>query len=60
MTVLIAKQNSNIILNILPKVKIKDATKNTQEFTITQKTFDRLYNEVKLLGYNPYSLMTWY
>lgn len=60
MTVLIAKQNSNIILNILPKVKIKDATKNTQEFTINRKTFDRLYHEVKMLGYNPYALMTWY
>lgn len=60
MTVLICKANENIIKGILPKVKFKEATKNTSEFNVTRNTFQILYDEVKFLGYNPFALMTWY
>jgi hypothetical protein len=59
MKVLIVKQNEQIIKNILPKVKFTESTKHTSFFNIKEKTFQKLYQEVKFLGYNPYALMNW-
>lgn len=59
MIVLIAKQNESIIKGILPKVTFVESTKNTSTFKVTEKRFKVLYGEVKLLGYNPFSLMSW-
>ena len=59
MEILIRKQNQNIIKQILPDVKFTESTKTTCTFIVYAKTFGYLINEVRLLGYNPYSLMTW-
>ena len=59
MTILIAIQNQDIIKNILPKVSFTESTKNTCTFKVSEKKFNTLYNEVKLLGYNPYALLAW-
>ena len=60
MTILICKANEPIIKDVLPKVKFQECTKHTSEFKIGNKAFQYLYQEVKLLGYNPFALMTWY
>lgn len=59
MTVLIAKANEQVIKDILPNVKFTESTKHTSTFRITEKTFQRLYSEVKMLGYNPFALLAW-
>ncbi len=59
MKVLIAKQNEQIIKDILPKVKFEESTKNTSIFKISELKFQKLYSDVKLLGYNPFSLLAW-
>jgi hypothetical protein len=59
MNVLITKANEDIIKGILPKVKFKESTKNTSTFSVTEKKFKELYDEVKTLGYNPFALMVW-
>ena len=58
MTVLIAKQNQEIIKGI-SKVKFIESTKNTCTFNISEKKFLNLLSEIRLLGYNPYALMSW-
>ena len=58
MTVLIANQNMSIIKDILPTVKFTMSTTNTCTFNVSEKKFEYLRNEVRLLGYNPYALMS--
>ena len=60
MKILIAKQSEEVIKQILPKVKFVESTKNTTEFIVSEKTFHKLYREVKTLGYNPHAFMAWY
>jgi hypothetical protein len=59
MKVLIMTSNEQIIRDILPKVKFIESSSHTEFFNVTTKTFEKLYKEVKFLGYNPYALMTW-
>ena len=59
MKVLIAKQNQEIIKDIFPKAEFQESTKNTCTFEVTKWGFDRIYQKVKDMGYNPYALMSW-
>jgi hypothetical protein len=59
MNVLIAKQNQDIIKEILPKVEFQDSTTNTCFFKVSEKKFIELRKAVREKGYNPYSLMAW-
>lgn len=59
MTILITKQNQQIIRDILPNVKFTESTKNTCTFNVKESTFNRLIQEVRLMGINPYALMYW-
>lgn len=59
MLVLIAKQNQPLIAELVPKAKFTESTKHTSTFKVTEKTFLKLYNELKLKGYNPYAVMNW-
>mgnify|MGYP000337814751 CR=1 FL=1 len=59
MNILIADVNKQVIKDILPKVKFNQSSKHTSTFKVSDQSFLNLYNEVKLLGYNPYALMTW-
>jgi hypothetical protein len=59
MTILIAKANEEIIKGIHPTVKFTESTKNTSTFAVKNQTFQKILDEVKLLGYNPYALMAW-
>lgn len=59
MKVLIAKQNEPVIKSIIPTAKFKESTKHTSTFIVTETTFQKLYKEVKFLGYNPFALMSW-
>lgn len=61
MTVLIAKQNEQLIQTIFPanKLKFEPSTENTSTFNISKNVFNRLFNVVRENGYNPYSLMNW-
>ena len=59
MTVLIANANAEIFKNIHPTIKFQPSTVNTSTFKCTEKTFIKIRNEVRNLGYNPYSLMHW-
>lgn len=60
MTVLIANANK-VILNSLSKKwkpKYKASTANTSTFEITEPKMRWLLEELKTIGYNPYSLLT--
>ena len=61
MTILIAKQNEQLIQTIFPakKFKFEEATRNTSIFKVSRSVFNKLFNEVRVHGYNPYSLMNW-
>lgn len=59
MKVLIVKQNEKVIRDIYPKVKFVESTINTCTFTVSTSRFTQIYDKVKELGYNPYSLMNW-
>lgn len=60
MTVLIASQNAVIFKQIHPSVKFYPSSANTMFFKCTEKTFIKIRNEVRLLGFNPFALMYWY
>lgn len=59
MKILIAKANQDIIREILPSVKFIESTKNTCYFSIQERTFLKLREEVRARGYNSYALMAW-
>jgi hypothetical protein len=61
MTILIAKQNEQLIQTIFPvkKLKFEESTKNTSTFKVSENVFNKLFNVVRENGYNPYSLMNW-
>ena len=59
MTILIAKANKKMISKILPQVKFNSLTANTCTFKCTERTFESLYSELKLNGYNPFAIMSW-
>jgi hypothetical protein len=59
MVVLIVKQNQDFFTSILGDIEFTDRTKNTCTFEIKPKAFNELYDKVKELGHNPYSLMSW-
>jgi len=61
MTILIAKQNEQVIQNIFPakKLKFEESTKNTSTFKVSRNVFNGLFNAVRENGFNPYALMNW-
>lgn len=61
MTILIAKQNEQLIQTIfsVKKLKFEESTKNTSTFKVSKNVFNKLFNVVRENGYNPYSLMNW-
>jgi hypothetical protein len=61
MTILIAKQNEQLIQTIfyVKKLKFKEASENTSTFKVSRNVFCKLFNDVRENGYDPYSLMNW-
>lgn len=61
MTILIAKANAELVQSMLPakKIQFNEYTKNTLIFKISKPSFDKLYNQIKAYGYNPFALLTW-
>ena len=61
MTILIAKQNEQLIQQIfyVKKLKFEELTKNTSTFKVSKNVFNKLFNVVCDNGYNPYALMNW-
>lgn len=61
MTILIAKQNEQLIQQIfsVKKLKFQEFTKNTSTFKVSRNVFNKLCNVVRESGYNPYALMFW-
>lgn len=59
MTVLIAKQNEEIIKRFLPKARFVESTKNTSTFSVGRKTLEYLIGQVRMSGFNPFALMYW-
>jgi|688.fasta_scaffold2406164_1 hypothetical protein len=60
MTVLIVNTNIDFFKSIHKNLKFEAATLNTSTFKCGPKTFDKIRNEVRAKGLNPYALMNWY
>jgi hypothetical protein len=61
MTVLIAKQNQELVQSLYPTKKlefVEDST-HTSTFNVGKNVFSKLINTVREKGYNPYALMSW-
>jgi hypothetical protein len=61
MIIIIAKQNEQLIQNLIPekKLKFKDATPNTSYFRVNRNVFKKLFSNLLEKGYSPFELMRW-
>jgi len=59
MTILITTQNQDFFKAIHKTLKFTPSTVNTCTFNVTVKTFEKIRNELRAKGINPYSVMNW-
>lgn len=59
MTVLILNVHQGFFKEIHKTLKFYPSTENTSTFNVTVKTFEKIRNEVRAKGINPYSVMYW-
>ena len=59
MKVLIAKQNQQIVAKLQGVTKFEESSQNTCIFKISKNRFNKLFNDLRANGYNPYAFMNW-
>ena len=59
MTVLIANANKSIFEEIDSKLKFIQQTANTCTFNVSPKKFEKIRNEIRARGFNPFLIMYW-
>jgi hypothetical protein len=61
MTIIITKQNAEFFKEKMKakSLNIVDQTENTLHVKLSVNRFNKLVNEIRLLGLNPYAVMAW-